>query len=57
MEFAGFPNVFFIKQQMFINSDFENVTYTWNCRTRENDETIIQEIDKLESDLLLMRKA
>jgi len=57
MEFAGFPNMFFIKQQMFMNSDFENVTYTWNCRTRENDETIIQEIDKLESDLLLMRKA
>ena len=57
MEFAGFPNMFFIKQQMFINSDFENVTYTWNCRTRENHETIIQEIDKLESDLLLMRKA
>jgi len=42
---------------MFINSDFENVTYTWFSRTRVNLETIIQEIDKLESDLLLIRKA
>jgi len=55
MEFAVFPNMF--SQQIFINSDFKNVTYTLNCRTRENHETINQEIDKRESDLLLMRKA
>jgi len=57
MDFAGVLKLFFKKQQMFINSDFENVTYTWFSRTRVNLETIIQEIDKLESDLLLIRKA
>jgi len=48
------PKLFLKKQQMFINSGLENVTYTWISRTRENHETIIQEIDELESELLLI---